>query len=321
MGWMKNYPPRDRPVRLACIGHAALDHVFQIRAFPGRPTKTPATAYAKQPGGMALNASIAAARLGASVRLLGRVGEDDAASFLRQSLRHENVEARGLETVAGALTSVSAIAVDARGERQIFNHRGDALQRAHALDLRQLAGADVVLTDPRWCAGAASALRWAREHGLPSVLDADVAPREDLRALVALAHWAVFSEPGLLCFAPGVPTRAALALALQKGCQVAVVTRGARSLFWMRRGQTLQEMQVPQVKTRDTLGAGDVFHGALAVALGEGLTDSQALAFAAAAAAFKCKNGEGVFGAPWRNAQGRLHSGVKISTAAADIPQ
>ena len=289
-----------RPLRLACIGHAALDHVFQIRAFPGHPTKTPAQAYAMQPGGMALNASIAAARLGASVRLLGRVGEDDAAAFLRRRLIDEQVEVGGLETVAGAVTSVSAIAVDARGERQIYNHRGDALERAHALDQRQLAGADIVLADPRWRAGAASALRWAREQGLPSVLDADIAPREDLCALVALARWAVFSEPGLHCFAPGVEAKAALALALNKGCDVAVVTRGARSVLWMRRGIALQEMKVPQIKARDTLGAGDVFHAALAVALGEGMTESRAVAFAVAAAALKCKNGQGAFGAPSR---------------------
>ena len=253
-----------------------------------------------QPGGMALNASIAAARLGASVRLLGRVGEDGAAAYLRQRLAQENVEARGLETVTGALTSVSAIVVDARGERQIFNHRGDALRRPHALDTRQLQGADIVLADPRWRAGAASALRWARERGLPSVLDADIAPREDLRALVALAGWAVFSEPGLQCFAPGRETSAALALSLDAGCEVAMVTRGAHSVLWMRRGVALQEMKVPRIKARDTLGAGDAFHAALAVGLGEGMIESKAVAFAVVAAALKCQNGQGAFGAPRR---------------------
>ena len=287
-------------MRLACIGHAALDHVFHIRAFPGHPTKTPAQTYAMQPGGMALNASIAAARLGASVRLLGRVGDDAAATFLRQRLSHENVEARGLETVSGAVTSVSAIAVDARGERQIFNHRGDALERAHALDLRQLGGADIVLADPRWRAGAESALRWAREQGLPSVLDADIAPREDLCALVALAGWAVFSEPGLQCFAPGRETRAALTQALHAGCEVAMVTRGPRSVLWMRRQGTLQEAKVPRTRARDTLGAGDAFHAALAVGLGEGMAEFKAVAFAVAAAALKCQNGQGAFGAPRR---------------------
>ena len=52
-------------IRIACVGHAALDHVFEVDAFPTRPTKTPASSYRPGTGGMAFNAAIAAARLGA----------------------------------------------------------------------------------------------------------------------------------------------------------------------------------------------------------------------------------------------------------------
>jgi sulfofructose kinase len=125
---------------------------------------------------MSLHASIAATRLGATARLFGRVGDDAAGAFLRDALRREGVQHQGLEAVPGASTSVATVIVDAQGARQIYIHRGDAPTHAHALDPRQLHGAERVLADPRWPDGAACALQWARDRGVPSMLDADVAP-------------------------------------------------------------------------------------------------------------------------------------------------
>ena len=289
-----------RPRRLACVGHASLDHVFEVRAFPSEPVKTPAQAYRPRGGGMSFNAAIAAARLGASVRLLSRVGDDAAAEVLRRSLRHEQVDAQGVEAVAGTQTSASAVIVDAQGERHIFNHRGNALLQAHSLDTAQLQGADAILTDPRWPAGAQAALRWARRHGVLSMLDADVAPPQDLRRLVRLARWAVFSQSGLAAFAPSQAENDALLAALKLGCEVAVVTQGRGGARWTR-GQTVHQVLAPQVESRDTTAAGDVFHAALALALAESLDDQAALSWACAAAALKCQRGDGVFGAPSRD--------------------
>jgi sulfofructose kinase len=289
-----------RAVRIACVGHATLDHVFEVEALPATPTKTPVHRYRPGTGGMSFNAAIAAARLGAAVRMIGRVGDEPGVQMLRDRLRAEGVEDRGLECVPGAMTSVSAIVVDARGERQIFNHRGDAIARAHALDPGVLDGADVVLVDPRWREGAAEALRWARARRVTSLLDADVAPRGDLERLVPLAQWVVFSEPGLAAFAPGCDIESALERALRRGCEVAMVTCGERPVLWRRRAGVLQRHAVPAVAAVDTTGAGDVFHAALAVALGENRPERGAVVFATAAAALKCLRGPGVLGAPTR---------------------
>ncbi|MFN0185810.1 MAG: PfkB family carbohydrate kinase [Aquabacterium sp.] len=289
----------QRPRRIACVGHAALDHGFRVAALPAQPVKTPATSYHCSGGGMAFNAALALSRLGATVRLLSRVGDDAPAQSLRAQLAAEGVQVQGVETVAGTHTSVSAVVVDARGERYIFNHRGDALARAHALDPRQLAGADAVLADPRWADGAAAALRWARKHDLPAVLDADLAPAADLQRLVPLAGWAAFSQPGLAAFAPGLDERAALLQARASGCAVALVTRGAAGACWTRDGQWF-DCPAPRVEVQDTTGAGDVFHGALTLALAEGQRDADAVAYACAAAALKCRRGPGVAGAPRR---------------------
>lgn len=288
---------------MACVGHAALDHVFDIDAMPAEPTKTLARDYRARPGGMSLHAAIAAARLGAAARLLGRVGEDASADFLRRRLMAEGVQAEGLETVRGTSTSLAAVIVDAAGARQIYIHRGDALTRAHALDTRQLEGADVVMADTRWPEGAATALQWARAHGVPSLLDGDVAPADVLERLVPLARWVAFSEPGCDQWAAlhGCRSRdAALAETLARGCELALVTLGPEGARWAERGREVQQVPAPAVQARDTTAAGDVFHAALAVALGEGQGTAQAVAWACAAAAFKCERGGGAEGAPTR---------------------
>lgn len=293
-----------RPLKVACVGHAAIDHVFQIDAMPVEPTKTLARRYQARAGGMSLHAAIAAARLGAVARLLGRVGEDAPADFLRRRLAAEGVQADGLETVRGASTSLAAVVVDAAGARQIYIHRGNALERAHALDTRQLEGADVVMADTRWPEGAAAALEWARAHGVPSLLDGDVAQPGVLERLVPLARWVAFSEPGCEQWARGRSRDEALAAALahgEAGCELALVTLGPAGARWIERAdKTPQHTPAPAVRAQDTTAAGDVFHAALAVALGEGRPTADAVAWACAAAAYKCEAGGGAEGAPTR---------------------
>jgi sulfofructose kinase len=286
---------------VACVGHAALDHVFEIEAFAAEPTKTLARRFEARPGGMSLHASMAAVRLGATARLLARVGADSGAEFLRARLREEGVQADGVESVPGTSTSLAAVIVDAQGARQIYIHRGDALVRGHALDVRQLQGADVVLADVRWPAGAAAALAWARANGVPSLLDADVAPLEALDRLVPLARWVAFSEPGLALWSRGRERDAALRAACALGPALAAATLGAQGACWVAHGDdTSHHAAAPQVQARDTTGAGDVFHAALAIALTEGRVAADAMPWACAAAAFKCERGRGADGAPTR---------------------
>ena len=297
---------KTRP-RICTVGHAAVDHCFDIESFPSAPTKTPARQYRVISGGMASNASIAAARLGADVHLHGAVGDDEAGRFLARCLVSSGVRCGGLQQVPGASSSISAVIIDAHGERQIFNNRGDALALAQPMDTSTLHGADIVMVDPRWMAGAETALRWARANGVLSVLDGDLSPQADLQCLSALADWSVFSESGLAAFAPGLSTAEALRQALRDGSQVAVVTMGQRGVMWLRKAADgavdgeVNAIHSFEVKAVDTNGAGDVFHAALALALAERVLDDRAaIQFACAAAAIKCMRNGGVVRGPDR---------------------
>jgi sulfofructose kinase len=292
--------------RVLGVGHVALDHLFSVTALPTRAVKTPAHRHRSMVGGMTASACVAAARLGASARFVSPVGDDAAVSEFAAHFEREGVDARGMVRVPGATSSISAIVVDATGERLIINHRGNALVRAPAFDSAWLEDTDLLLADPRCLPWAEAALRGARRRGLPSVLDADASPREDLQRLVGLATWTVFSEPGCSAYLEG-PHEQALGSALAAGAQVAVVTLGERGLVWQRAGAAPQRLPAwPVAPVIDTTAAGDVFHGALGVALAEGQGDDSALRFAAAAAALKCLQADGVLGAPRRAAVEQL---------------
>jgi len=284
-------------MQIACVGHASIDHVFQIDQFPHRATKTPAHAFQSVGGGMAANAALAAARLGARVRFFGAVGDDDAGRLVRHQLGAEGIDLQNLQEIAGARTSASAIIVDSRGDRQIFNHMGNALAGARVPHHTVFESCDAVLVDPRWPAGAGAALSWARRHRRLAVLDADVAPLHDLNTLVPLAQWAVFSEPGLALWANGLSTQDALRKALAQGAEHAVVTLGEHGLLHAFAG-SMTTTPAFAVQAVDTTGAGDVFHAALTLALAREQPVPQAFAFASAAAALKCTRAGGIRGAP-----------------------
>ena len=138
---------------------------------------------------------------------------------------------------------------------------------------------------------------WARSHDRLSVFDADVAPQQDLAALVPLARWVVFSEPGLAVWSGPVAQEEALLRAIYLGAGCAAVTLGARGMVLVADGQLHRVPPIP-IQAVDTTGAGDVFHGALTLALARGVQPVDACTYASAAAALKCTHPDGIRGAP-----------------------
>ncbi len=290
--------------KVICVGHSALDRLFTVESWPGASAKVAAQAYAEVGGGMAANAAVAVARLGGAAHFWGPAGDDSVADVMRAQLNAAGVDAGGLRRFAGMHSSTSAILIDARGERLIVSYRGSALQApADWLRLDEVGSAGALLADVRWPQGALAALRAARRAGIPSVIDADTAEPGTLQALAGEAEYAVFSEPGLACFAGAGDIESGLRRALALGARLAAVTQGERGVSWIDTGQPrdLRHLSAFPVPVVDTLAAGDVFHGAFALELARGAAPADALRFAAAAAAIKCMRPNGRDGSPSRD--------------------
>jgi len=273
--------------------------VFTVDELPGAAEKHRAGGFETLGGGPAATAAFAVARLGGRASLAARVGDDPAADLIVSELTAAGVDCSLVRRHPGHTSSVSAVLVDARGERQIVNYLDDSMPvDAGWLPGELPAGVTAVLVDTRWPAGALHGLELARKTGVPGVLDADLPVPGDGR-LVASASHVVFSAPGLSDYTGERDAGAALRQAAATTGAWCAVTLGAEGTLAICDGR-LERHPAFDVPVADTLGAGDVWHGAFACALAGGAPLPEALRFAAGAAALKVRNGNGRLGAPSR---------------------
>ena len=282
-----------------CVGHAVQDFVFTVPELPSRLQKHRAERFESVGGGPAATAAVAVARLGGRAVLAARVGDDAAADMIAAELRGYGVDCSRLRRCRGCASSVSAVIVDAAGERLIVNHLDPALPvDAGWLPSPAEAGADAVLADTRWPEGAAAAFAAARLAGLPAVLDADRPIPPDGVLLRAATHVA-FSSDALADYTGIVDPASALAEVARSLPGWCCVTAGGEGVYVMD-GAGARRIPAFAVPVVDTLGAGDVWHGAFALALAEGRGEAAAVRFASAAAALKVQRAGGRAGTPAR---------------------
>lgn len=276
---------------VVCVGHAALDYVYRIDAFPPAPTKVRSLEHIESGGGMAANAAATVARLGGAVELWSRTGADSAGARIRALLEVEGVDVRFVKAHEGARSSTSAVIVDSKGDRLIVGERDHAMSMdASWLPLYRLGEAACVVSDLRWVEGTRAAFAAARIQGVPTLLDADLGGGGDLREFLSLADYAIFSGPALDAFAPGLKDdNGRLARVVELGVCHAGVTRGSDGYFWRERGGEAGHQPAFATEIVDTTGAGDAFHGAFAWALAQGSSVAECARIAAAVSALKCR--------------------------------
>lgn len=301
-----------------CLGMAVWDRILPVPDIPSAPIKVYASDLIETGGGPAATAACAVARLDGAARLVARVGEDRDGAAIAAELARFGVDTTWLRRLPGARSATSSVAVDQAGERLILVFPGRGLQVAPDwVDWdAALAGIGCVLVDMGWPAAAAECLRQAAARRIPGVLDADLNPNPGAAALVELADHVVFSEPGLALLAEeesDTATALAKIVARRGGYRGSVgVTLGARGYVWVDGAGTHRSPGFA-VTAVDTLGAGDVFHGAFALAVAEGAGLPAAARFANAAAALKCTRPGGRLGIPDR---AELRSLLRIHPAA-----
>jgi ribokinase len=305
----------DLDVRLTVLGSLNMDISVTVPALPGPGATVLGGPAAFAPGGKGANQAVAAARLGAesnvAVRMVGCVGDDDFGRTLRAALTAEGIGDQAVRTVTDAPTGIAMITVDEAGENIITvspgaNHEvgppeiaviKQTAEGAAAGPVNVLViSAEVPLTAIRAALAAAGAD--ARGGRWLTVLNlAPAPPREEaVKILNARPDWLVVneSEAAAVLARPvsGLAEAASAAADLvAAGARNAVVTAGAAGAAYHGTAGNGED-QAPSgtvaafpVRAVDTVGAGDTFVGALAVALAAGIPPGGAVTAAAVAGA------------------------------------
>lgn len=288
--------------RILCIGIPVRDLTFRVEAVPARGSKANATHLAEICGGNALNAAIAIARLGGRVSFAGPMGDagETSSGFILERMAAEGIETGHILRMPGATTPVSAIIIDATGERTLTIYRDPTLWTVKLPDAdKLLTDCRAVLVESRCASFCVDLCTEARRRGIPVIVGVDRAMSLQDELLTAASHLLFSSEQvretaGIADDGAALKRLAALTPAFL------AATRGPDGTIWLDEAGALKETPAFAVQAVDTLGAGDVFHGAFTLRLAEGEEVREALRFAAAAAALKCTRHGGGLAAPQR---------------------
>jgi len=296
--------------QILVAGVAVIDFVFRLETFPDRPEKYRTHEGAVSGGGCGANAAVAIARLGGEVKLAARMGDDAIGDLIAREIEAENVDCSLMKRFAGCQSSFSSIYLNRAGERQIVNFRDPKL----SMDADWLCdaipdGLDAILADTRWPQGASIAMSVAANAGIPGILDAE-APLQDAGEAINHASHIAFSAQGLRDFTGTASLSDGLQLASGRTKAWLCVTNGEYGVDILSGGNA-HHVPAYRVEAVDTLGAGDVWHGAFAMRLAEGADEEQAVIFANAVAAIKCTRLGGRLGTPDRATTEKFMKGNK----------
>ncbi|QND45001.1 sugar kinase (plasmid) [Rhizobium lusitanum] len=297
-------PPAGAPRHVLCVGAAVLDTLFRVHTLPSGQGKVLPYEMLQIAEGMASSAAFAVARLGGKASLWGAVGDDETGERIVRDLGEAGIVTDGMLRVQGARSALSTILVDDDGERLIVPFYDPKLhETVKAVTADDIASVDAVLVDVRWPALALKVLQAARNAGKPAILDGDVAPDGIVERLAPAASHIVFSEPAAQRLT-GTTDVAEMVLRLKQRFSHAFisVTAGAAGSYWFDdEGSQVEHWPALAIKAVDTLAAGDIFHGAFALAIAEGKAPKDAIRLSSVAAALKCEVFGGRSGAPTRS--------------------
>ena len=281
-----------RKPKVVVLGSVNMDLVATVRRMPELGETVAGDGFFTAGGGKGANQAVALARLGADVRMVGKVGDDDFGRALLDGLRAEGIDVRDVALDAAHSTGVAMILVDAAGQNRIAAVYGANMacdERQLAAAKRAMDGADILMlqleTPPD--ISVAAALH-ARSIGVRVVWDpapADAMPDDGFASADILTpNETEATELTDIQVKDVQGARDAARSLLGKGVGVAVVKLGQQGVY---AASADKEYFVPPFKVDmvDSVAAGDAFGAGLAVALAEGNGIDNALKFGAAAGA------------------------------------
>jgi sulfofructose kinase len=263
---------------VVCVGYATLDTILAIPRHPDADDRVVASALEFAGGGAAATAAVTLVRLDVPVSFVGTVGDDDAGAFIREGLEREGVDVSELRVVPGAGSPRSTILVEG-ANRTIISFPGTVPQPELRPRARELCRA------AEWVHVDHAGYTAARElEGVRLSIDGgNPVPDLDLRGVALYAP----TEQALEDVFPDARA------ALDAGADLVVVTRGGEGSYAVTKDAEPVFAPAFPVEVVSTLGAGDVFHGALLAAVVRGEPLDRCLAYANAVAGLSCRGLDG----------------------------
>ncbi|WP_064684220.1 sugar kinase [Rhizobium bangladeshense] len=296
-------PPPGPARRVLCVGAAVLDTLFRVRSLPTGQGKILPYEMLQVAEGMASSAAFAIARLGGDASLWGAVGDDATGERIISDLGDSGIDTSGMTVVRGARSAVSTILIDDEGERLIVPFYDERLHdQVRPVSAQEISAFDAVLVDVRWPKLALRTLIAAGEAGKPAILDGDVAGEGVIEMLAPAASHIIFSQPAAERLAGTADLVESVGLLKRKfeHAFISVTAGESGSLWFDEPSSDIRHLAAPTVRAVDTLAAGDIFHGAFALAIAGGLPIEETMRLSSMAAALKCQVFGGRTGAPTR---------------------
>jgi ribokinase len=280
--------------QLVVVGSLNADFVIRVARFPVPGETLVGREFNVFPGGKGANQAYAAARLGAQVSMIGQVGADVQADWLKTNLASAGVDVSQVHADAHLSSGVATITINGQGQNQIIIVPGangtfdlDRLERSRGVIA---AAGQVLLQLEIPLTTVVAAARMARQAGALVILDP--APAQELPdELLELADYLTPNETELAILtgapSPSLSRSEAGKLARQllaRGARKIIVKMGAQGALLLSSHEEHFWPALP-VKVIDTTAAGDAFNAAFATALARGQPELEAGRFATAAAA------------------------------------
>lgn len=278
---------------LCVVGSLNMDLIVRTPRIPAPGETILGTSFTTAAGGKGGNQAVAAAKLGAPVKIIGRIGKDDFGKQLRSSLNTVGVDTRYLSEDADAPTGVALISVDDKGQNSIIVAPGanarvtrqdvdaarDALREARVVMAQLEIPLDTVAYAMRVAhdAGALTILNPAPAQPLSRELFQDVdvlIPNETEASQLTNIPVTDFESAA----------RAAVVLR-EMGARRIIITLGSQGALWIEENRSALEILPFAVKPVDSTAAGDAFVGALAAALAREMDWETSILMASAAGA------------------------------------